>query len=98
MARFWPQIESRSIQGWTEGFQTLYSKPDASRQPEEFWSAVMAHVSTVGEAIRRTNYRDLVQSAAHAFCWMCCYVGKCSNGSDHLFKISDNLYDIVELK
>ncbi|MDH3890516.1 MAG: hypothetical protein OEV49_05480 [candidate division Zixibacteria bacterium] len=58
----------------------------------------MAHVSTVGEAIRRTNYRDLVQSAAHAFCWMCCYVGKCSNGSDHLFKISDNLSDIVALK
>lgn len=89
---------SRPIAKWTEGFETLYKRPDANRRPEEFWNATMAHVSGIGEAIRRTHYRDLVKRAAHAFCWMCSYAGNCNSTTAPLFRLTHNLSEIVGFK
>ena len=93
------KADCRKITDWTGGFVKLYHEPDSNRRPEEFWNATMAHVSSIGEAIRRTHYKELIKSAAHAFCWMCSYVDFCNNTEDHpLFKFENSLSEIVGLK
>ena len=89
---------ARSIEEWAKGFATLYAIPDSYRRPEEFWNATMAHISVIGESIRRTHYHDLIKAAIHTFCWMCCYVDKCNNTSDRVFKVKHSLSEIVGIK
>lgn len=88
----------RKMTDWSSGFKKLYDNPDKDRQPEEFWNATMAHLSGIGEAIRKTHYKDILKSAAHAFCWMCSYVEYCNNTEDLLFKFNHPLSEIVGLK
>jgi hypothetical protein len=92
--------KSRKITEWTMGFKKLYAVPDKYRKPEEFWNATMAHISSIGEAIRKTDYRELLLSAAHTFCWMCCYVAKCKECKDDdvIFSCDNNLSEIVGFK
>jgi hypothetical protein len=67
--------------------------------PEDLWVATMAHCSSMGEAIRRVNYRDLVKFAAHCFCWICSYVNCCRSAqADPLFAWNEILCDIVYFK
>lgn len=91
-------IDCRTIKHWTKGFEKLYCLIDRKRSPEEFWNAAMAHISGIGEAIRRVHYRELLYSAAHAFCWMTCYVRKCNETEDKLFNFENNFSEIVGLK
>jgi hypothetical protein len=88
----------RTIVNWAQGFTTLYKKPDSSRKPEEFWNATMAHLSGIGEAIRRTHYLELMRSAVHTFCWMCCYISKCKTNEDKVFSLNNHFCEIVGLK
>lgn len=92
------KVKCRRIEDWADGFKKLYAKQDAKRTPEEFWNATMAHISGIGEAIRRVHYRELLRSAAHAFCWMTCYVRKCNETEDELFNFENNFSEIVGLK
>jgi len=92
------KADCRKITDWTNGFMKLYNKPDSNRRPEEFWNATMAHISSIGEAIRRTHYKELIKSAAHAFCWMCSYVGSCKDSKNLLFRFENSLSEIVGLK
>ncbi len=93
------KADCRKIADWTSGFRKLYHKPDSNRRPEEFWNATMAHISSIGEAIRRNHYKELIKSAAHAFSWICSYVDFCNNTEDHpLFKFKNSLSEIVGLK
>ena len=89
---------SRSIEEWAKGFATLYAEPDSHRRPEEFWNATMAHISVIGESIRRAHYNNLIKASVHAFCWMCCYVEKCNTTSDPIFKVDHSLSEIVGIK
>jgi hypothetical protein len=91
-------LSCRTICKWTDGFALLYSGPDSNRRPEEFWNATMAHISVIGEAIRKSNYREILSAAAHAFCWMCCYIDTCRKTPDPLFRINNTFSDIVGLK
>ncbi len=92
--------ESLPISEWTRMFKEVYGGSDKSRRPEHFWNATMAHMSCIGEAIRRTHYPDLLKYAASAFCWMCGYVGKCNDlkEEDPVFYFQNNLSQIVALK
>jgi hypothetical protein len=90
--------DRRAIEEWASGFETLYKDPDSRRSPEEFWNAAMAHISGIGEAIRRTDYRELLECAAHAFNWFLCFVKKCNSTEDFLFQIRNNFSEIVGLK
>lgn len=87
-----------SLIDWAGKFKVLYENNDQHRHPEDFWTGVMAHLSVVGEAIRKTDYRELLEAAAHAFCWMSGYVTKCNTGEDPLFKIDHSLAEMVALK
>lgn len=90
---------SRKLIDWTSGFKSLYTSADQYRRPEEFWNACMAHISSMGEAIRKTDYRELLQYAAHAFCWMCCYIARCNEAkNDLIFFCNNNLSEIVGFK
>jgi len=89
---------SLTITKWTEIFHSVYGGSDRKRKPEDFWYAVMAHVSTIGESIRRGHYDSLLKSAAHAFCWMCSYVSACWNLEDDVFSLRHGLSEIVALK
>jgi hypothetical protein len=91
-------IPSRSILDWTNGFAEVYKEPDSFRKPEEFWNATMAHLSGIGESIRRTHYRDLLDCAGHTFCWMCCYVACCNKTDDPVFSFKNSLSEIIGLK
>ena len=88
----------RTVNEWAQGFRNLYSENDDKRRPEEFWNATMAHLSCIGEAIRRSHYLELMSAAAHAFCWMCCFVSKCNETDDKLFHVENNFSEIVGLK
>lgn len=92
------QDSSRSIGQWTTALKTLYREADKERTPEEFWNATMAHISKIGEAIRRTNYPVLIDAAVHAFVWMTGYVGKCNELKDDVFSIENSLSQIVAFK
>lgn len=89
--------DTLTIVKWTEKFKELYKETDKLRKSEEFWNAVLAHLSCIGEAIRKNHYPELLKAAASAFCWMCSFVSKC-NDSDDIFKVHNSLPEIVGLK
>jgi len=89
----------KPIAEWVEVFNELYSKVDSKRTPEQMWTAVMAHTSSIGESIRKVAFKDLMRSAAHTLCWLCSFVSKCNELlDDDVFKISESLCGIVSLK
>lgn len=91
--------ESQKISEWMDVFKELYSQADKNRTPEQMWTAVMAHTSSIGESIRKFAFKDLMKSAAHTFCWLCSFVYKCNIiPDDDIFSISDSLCGIVSLK
>jgi len=84
---------------WADKFRELYKDPDGDRAPEEFWNAVMAHLSGVGEAIRKTHYLEMIKNAVHAFCWMVCFVNKCNEVTDDpVFYLTNTFSEVVGLK
>lgn len=83
------QSRDRSIAEWCHDFGYLYRKADKGRPPEEHWLAALAHCSSVGEAIRKQHYSDLMYCAAHTFCWICSYV---SNLASRSLQLSDLLF------
>ena len=90
--------QPKLVTQWATDFQNLYGDNDSRRHPEELWIATMGHCSVMGEAIRRDNYCELLDAAAHAFCWMCCYINKCNQGRDPFFRIDNTLSEIVGMK
>lgn len=88
----------RLVSEWCNEFSTLYEKHDKNRTPQEIWISVMAYGSQIGEAIRRVNYVELIDAAAHFFNWMCTFIAKCNSTGDPLFKCNDSFCDIVFLK
>lgn len=89
----------RAINEWMKGFQTLYGEADKNRSPEQIWIATMAHCSATGEAIRRFNFADLIDSMAHSFCWICSFVNKCNIlPKDNVFSYEGCLSDMVSAK
>ena len=91
--------DARLITEWSAEFENLYIEKDLQRKPEELWVATMGHCSDMGEAIRRTHYKELLKAAAHVFCWMCSYVNRCKRASrDPIFKIGAHLSEIVGFK
>jgi len=92
-------MAAKRIDYWIKLFGSLYSRSDRGRKPEEYWIATMAHCSGIGESIRRVDYPELIKSAAHAFCWICCFNNHLRNNKkDLLFYIDHSLCDIVFFK
>jgi hypothetical protein len=89
--------KDRSIKDWQEVFRELYSQADSTRTPEQMWIAVMAHTSSIGESIRKFAFENLLDSAAHTFCWLCSFVNKCNKLENDVFSITDSLCGIVSL-
>jgi hypothetical protein len=87
-----------TIKEWTSYFSELYYKKDKKRSPAEFWCTVTAHLSQVGEAIRRHDYETLEDSSVHAFEWMCSFVNYLNNTENPLFKLNQSLSEIVGFK
>ena len=92
------QLKKITINDWTNKFKVLYEVPDAARKPEDFWIAVMAHLSVMGEKIRTTDYGGLVKSATHAFCWMTSYISNCDREDDPVFLFKASLSEIAAFK
>ena len=91
--------ENRPIKDWMEIFSKIYSGMDSKRTPEQIWIAIMAHSSSIGEAIRRFNFKELLYSAAHTFCWLCSFVNKCNKiANDDIFSYKESLCGMVSLK
>jgi hypothetical protein len=93
-----PTPESLTINEWADLFHRLYRRVDEHRRPEEFWLVTSSLLSEVGEAIRTTQYGDIVAAAGHAFAWMCAYVTHCRQSSDVLFRFNATLPETVALK
>ncbi len=91
-------VNDVTISEWSEMFADLYKEADKRRKPEEYWAAVMAHLSSIGEAIRRTDYPGLAYSAAHAFCWLASYVNYCNKTDDIVFRMNHGLSEIIAMK
>ena len=58
----------------------------------------MAYSSQIGESIRRFAFEELINSAAHLFCWMCSFVNKCNTLKDDVFAIAEDMWGIASLK
>jgi len=87
----------KSINEWQKVFLELYSQADSNRTPEQMWIAVMAHTSSIGESIRKFAFENLLDSAAHTFCWLYSFVNKCNKLENDVFSITDSLCGIVSL-
>jgi hypothetical protein len=90
--------QAYSIDDWAEGFRKLYEGPDSMRSPEEIWIATMAHCSSIGEAIRKYDYVELMGFAARAFCWMLSFSMKCAKTEELLFRCENTFSEMVYLK
>lgn len=90
--------DPRTVKGWASAFKTLYETPDGRRSHAGLWIATMGHCSSIGEAIRRSAFKELLTSAAHAFCWMLSYVNRCNELDGTVFHIKPRLCGIVALK
>jgi hypothetical protein len=90
--------KDKTIKQWMEVFSELYSETDSDRTPEQMWIAVMAHTSSIGEAIRKSAFESLMDSAAHTFCWLCSFVNKINKLQNDVFSINETLCGIVSLK
>ena len=88
----------RGIKDWMEIFSELYSQADSNRTPQQFWIAIMAHGSSIGESIRRINFPDLIYYAAHIFCWLCSFVNKCKEIKNDIFSFTESISGVVSLK
>jgi len=86
------------ISEWQKVFSDLYCQADSKRTPEQMWIAIMAHTSSIGESIRRVAFENLLNSAAHTFCWLCSFVNRCNVLKDDVFSIKESLPGIVSLK
>lgn len=87
------------IENWAKKLGGLYINADSDRRPEECWNAVMAHISGIGESIRKTDYPELMANAARAFTWIVAYVHKCNNlPAEDPFCIKNGFTEIIGLK
>lgn len=90
--------KSVTIPEWSKIMWNIYSDCDRSLKPENAWLPVMAHLSEVGEVIRRSHWEDLFRAASFAFSWMCSNVNLCRDIPLCVFSIDHNLSEIVALK
>ena len=86
------------IQDWASAFDKLYAGPDSKRSPEEVWIATMAHCSSIGEAIRKSDFVELMESAARTFCWLLSYSLHCAKTEDLLFRCNNTFCEMVYFK
>ena len=83
---------------WMKEYSSIYADADRERTPEQIWIAIMAHASTIGEAIRTFKVESLSISAAHTFCWLCSFINKCNELKSDVFSINETLSGVVTLK
>lgn len=86
------------IRDWAAAFDKLYAEPDSKRSPEEIWIATMAHCSSIGEAIRKSDFVELMERAVRTFCWLLSYSVHCSKTEDLLFRCENAFCEMVYLK
>ena len=86
------------IAKWAEALDKLYAGPDSTRSPEEIWIATTAHCSSIGEAIRKSDFVELMRFAARAFSWMLSFSMKCGKTEDLLFRCENSFCEMVYLK
>lgn len=86
------------ISKWASALDKLYEDPDSKRSPEEIWIAAMAHCSSIGEAMRKSDLLELMRFAARAFSWMLSFSIKCAKTKDILFRCNNNFCEMVYLK
>ena len=79
-------------------FDKLYASVDANRTPPDVWDAAQTHFASIGEAIRRMHFTDLLEAASHAFCWMCSFVLACNREERSVFKMTESFSAIVGVK
>ncbi len=92
------EAAERSLNDWFEGFAKLYAVPDSKREPEHFWIGVMAHFSSVGEAIRQYEFLRIYETSAHAICWLLCFANKLRTTDDLIFKIDEPIWRLAGFK
>jgi len=92
------EMKHLKVQEWSNVFSGIYSQADSERSPEQIWIAVMAHTSSIGESIRRVSFMELMDTAAHTFCWLCSFLNKCNVVKDDVFSLEASLNGIVSLK
>ncbi len=95
------QLDPRTVNEWCDAFGKLDCQAEHHRQPEDAWIAALARFSEMGEAIRRTAYKELIDAAARAFRWLCTfseYIKPANCPDRQLFQMQDGLCDIVYFK
>lgn len=90
--------KSATVPEWSKTMWEIYSDRDRVLRPESMWLPVMAHLSEIGEAIRRTRWDDLFRAASFAFSWMCSNVNLCRDIPLCVFSVDHHLSEIVALK
>lgn len=98
MSDYMGEFAERSLSDWLDGFSKLYAVPDSKREPEHFWIGVMAHFSSVGEAIRQYEFLKIYSTSAHAICWLLCFANKLRTTDDLIFKIDEPIWRLAGFK
>ncbi len=88
-----------ALESWLKVFDDLFGEVDSARHPVDVWDAAEGHFSTIGEAIRRTHFADLMQAASHAFCWMCSFILACQRVErPSVFALDESLSGVLTSK
>lgn len=87
-----------NIEKWQKIFENVYFKADEKRSPENLWVGLTSYAGSIGEAIRKMHFRELRDSLATFFCWLCSFISKCNSIDNDFFHFTNNLSEIIAFK
>ena len=70
-----------SIEWWADNLRGIYEKKLSDREPIEVWAKVVEHGSGVGEAVRETNFRNLLLHLGQTLGWTVIFVDRTRNAT-----------------
>jgi len=92
------KFEPKSIADWSSIFSRIYADVDSNRTPEQMWTAVTAHSSTIGESVRKVAFHEIIKAASSTFCWLTSFTNRCFVLENNIFHINHSLSQIISFK
>jgi len=87
-----------TIEEYVDAFEKVYGNLDKKRSIEQMWLQVVEEASSVAEAVREVNYKDVVSHLANTFCWVCGLIAKCRGEPQPILHFEEDFSSIIWTK
>jgi NTP pyrophosphatase (non-canonical NTP hydrolase) len=93
-------LSKLKLDKWEKAFWSVYREKDLERPLSLMWLSVHQYASEIGEAVRKSEHRELLDSIAHTFCWINSFMAKCNfdENINPLFRLEDSISDVIAFK